>query len=54
MSLHTTEALILRTYKLNDNDRIVVFLTRLKGEKVPGSRKARAARDRASAGRSNR
>ena len=28
MPLHTTDALILRTYKLGDSDRIVVFLTR--------------------------
>ena len=53
MSLHTTEALILRTYKLNDNDRIVVFLTRDKGKKRGVAKGARSS-NRASAGRSNR
>jgi DNA repair protein RecO (recombination protein O) len=46
MSLHTTEALILRTYKLNDNDRIVVFLTRLKGKKRGVAKGARSSRSR--------
>ena len=46
MSLHTTEALILRTYKLNDNDRIVVFLTRDKGEKRGVAKGARSSKSR--------
>ena len=33
MPLHTTDALILRTYKLGESDRIVVFLTRDRGKK---------------------
>ncbi len=33
MPLYTTEALILRTYKLKEADRIVVFLTRDRGKK---------------------
>ncbi len=33
MPLYTTEALILRTYKLGEADRIVVFLTRDRGKK---------------------
>ena len=44
MSLHTTEALILRTYKLNDADRIVVFLTRDHGKKRGVAKGARRAR----------
>jgi DNA repair protein RecO (recombination protein O) len=46
MSLHTTEALILRTYKLNDNDRIVVFLTREKGKKRGVAKGARSSKSR--------
>ena len=33
MPLHTTDALILRTYKLGESDRLVVFLTRDRGKK---------------------
>ena len=33
MPLYTAEALILRTYKLGDADRLVVFLTRDRGKK---------------------
>ena len=32
MPLYTTDALILRTYKLGESDRIVVFLTRDRGK----------------------
>jgi DNA repair protein RecO (recombination protein O) len=46
MSLHTTEALILRTYKLNDADRIVVFLTRDHGKKRGVAKGARSSRSR--------
>jgi DNA repair protein RecO (recombination protein O) len=46
MSLHTTEALILRTYKLNDADRIVVFLTRDRGKKRGVAKGARRMRSR--------
>src|SRR5918995_2412369 len=44
MPLHTAEALILRTYKLGEADRIVVFLTRDRGKKrgvAPNARKSR-------------
>ena len=44
MPLHTTDALILRTYKLGESDRIVVFLTRDRGKKrgvAPNARKSR-------------
>src|SRR5215467_14368292 len=33
MPLYTTDALILRSYKLGESDRIVVFLTRDRGKK---------------------
>src|SRR5712691_6343588 len=33
MPLYTTDALILRTYKLGESDRIVVFLTRDRGKR---------------------
>jgi DNA repair protein RecO (recombination protein O) len=46
MSLHTTEALILRTYKLNDADRIVVFLTRDRGKKRGVAKGARRLRSK--------
>ena len=45
MPLHKTEALILRTYKLGEADRIVVFLTRDRGKKrgvANGARRARS------------
>ena len=44
MPLFTAEALILRTYKLGEADRIVVFLTRDRGKKrgvAPNARKSR-------------
>jgi DNA repair protein RecO (recombination protein O) len=50
MSLHTTEALILRTYKLNDADRIVVFLTRDRGKKRGVAKGARRLKSRFGAG----
>ena len=46
MPLYKTEALILRTYKLGESDRIVVFLTRDRGKKrgvANGARRARSA-----------
>jgi DNA repair protein RecO (recombination protein O) len=46
MSLHTTEALILRTYKLADADRIVVFLTRDRGKKRGVAKGARRLKSR--------
>ena len=45
MPLYTTEALILRTYKLGEADRIVVFLTRDRGKKrgvANGARRAKS------------
>ena len=44
MPLHTTDALILRTYKLNDADRIVVFLTRDRGKKRGVAKGARRSK----------
>jgi DNA repair protein RecO (recombination protein O) len=46
MPLHSTDALILRTYKLNDADRIVVFLTRDRGKKRGVAKGARRMRSR--------
>lgn len=46
MSLHTTDALILRTYKLGELDRIVVFLTRDRGKKRGVAKNARRSRRR--------
>src|SRR3954452_6426552 len=46
MPLHTTDALILRTYKLGESDRIVVFLTRDRGKKRGVAKKARQSRRR--------
>lgn len=46
MALHTTEALILRTYKLSDADRIVVFLTRDRGKKRGVAKGARSMKSR--------
>lgn len=46
MPLHTSDALILRTYKLNDADRIVVFLTRDRGKKRGVAKGARRMRSR--------
>jgi len=45
MPVYTSEALILRTYKLGESDRIVVFLTRDRGKKrgvAQGARKAKS------------
>ena len=45
MPVYTSEALILRTYKLGEADQIVVFLTRDRGKKrgvAKGSRRARS------------
>jgi DNA repair protein RecO (recombination protein O) len=44
--VYTSEALILRTYKLGEADRIVVFLTRDRGKKRGVARGARRARSR--------
>src|SRR5262249_1187802 len=46
MPLHTTDALILRTYKLGESDRIVVFLTRDCGKKRGVAKNARQSRRR--------
>jgi DNA repair protein RecO (recombination protein O) len=45
LPVYTSEALILRTYKLGESDRIVVFLTRDRGKKrgvAKGARKAKS------------
>src|SRR3954471_22394779 len=45
MPVYTSDALILRTYKLAESDRIVVFLTRDRGKKrgvAKGARKAKS------------
>lgn len=44
--LHTAEALVLRTYKLGEADRIVVFLTRDRGKKRGVAKGARRHRSR--------
>lgn len=44
MPLYTSEALILRTYKLGEADRIVVFLTRDRGKRRGVAKGARRAR----------
>jgi DNA repair protein RecO (recombination protein O) len=44
--VYTSEALILRTYKLGETDRIVVFLTRDRGKKRGVARGARRPRSR--------
>jgi DNA repair protein RecO (recombination protein O) len=46
LALHTTDALILRTYKLGESDRIVVFLTRDRGKKRGVAKNARQSRRR--------
>jgi DNA repair protein RecO (recombination protein O) len=46
MPLFTTDALILRTYKLGESDRIVVFLTRDCGKKRGVAKNARQSRKR--------
>ena len=44
MPLYTADALILRTYRLGESDRIVVFLTRDRGKKRGVAKGARRAR----------
>jgi DNA repair protein RecO (recombination protein O) len=44
--LYTADALVLRTYKLGEADRIVVFLTRDRGKKRGVAKGARRARSR--------
>jgi recombinational DNA repair protein (RecF pathway) len=46
MPLFTTDALILRTYKLGESDRIVVFLTRDRGKKRGVAKNAGQSRRR--------
>ena len=46
MPQYTTDALILRTYKLGESDRIVVFLTRDRGKKRGIAKHARQSRRR--------
>jgi DNA repair protein RecO len=46
MPLYTTDALVLRTYKLGESDRIVVFLTRDRGKKRGVAKNARQSRRR--------
>jgi DNA repair protein RecO (recombination protein O) len=46
MPLHTTDALILKTYALGESDRIVVFLTRDRGKKRGVAKNARQSRRR--------
>ncbi|HZT75018.1 MAG TPA: DNA repair protein RecO [Vicinamibacterales bacterium] len=46
MPVHSTDALVLRTYKLGELDRIVVFLTRDRGKKRGVAKNARKSRRR--------
>src|SRR5512132_1426199 len=46
MPVYKSEALILRTYKLGEADRIVVFLTRERGKKRGVAQGARRPRSR--------
>ena len=46
MPVYTSDALILRTYKLGEADRIVVFLTRDRGKKRGVAKNARQSRRR--------
>jgi DNA repair protein RecO (recombination protein O) len=46
MPLYTTDALVLRTYKLGEADRIVVFLTSDRGKKRGVAKSARRTRSR--------
>jgi DNA repair protein RecO (recombination protein O) len=46
LPLHTGDALVLRTYKLGEADRIVVFLTRDRGKKRGVAKGARRPRSR--------
>jgi DNA repair protein RecO (recombination protein O) len=50
MPVYTSEALILRTYKLGEADRIVVFLTRDRGKKRGVAKGARRARSKFTGG----
>jgi DNA repair protein RecO (recombination protein O) len=50
MPLHTTDALILRTYQLGEADRIVVFLTRDRGKKRGVANRARGPKSRFAGG----
>ncbi|MFB3854510.1 MAG: DNA repair protein RecO [Vicinamibacterales bacterium] len=50
MPLYTAEALVLRTYKFGEADRIVVFLTKDRGKKRGVARAARRQRSRFQAG----
>src|SRR6185436_13408171 len=50
MPVYTSEALILRTYKLGEADRIVVFLTRDRGKKRGVAQGARRPRSRFTGG----
>jgi DNA repair protein RecO (recombination protein O) len=46
MPLYSADALILRTYKLGEADRIVVFLTRDRGKKRGVAKGARRLKSR--------
>ena len=46
MPFYTSDALILRTYKLGESDRVVVFLTRDRGKKRGVAKNARQSRRR--------
>ena len=46
MPLYTADALVLRTYKLAEADRIVVFLTADRGKKRGVAKSARRPRSR--------
>ena len=50
MPLYTADALILRTYKLGESDRIVVFLTSDRGKRRGVAKGARRSRSRFSGG----
>jgi len=50
MPVYTSEALILRTYKLGEADRIVVFLTRDRGKKRGVAKGARRAKSKFTGG----
>ena len=50
MPVYTSDALILRTYKLGETDRIVVFLTRDRGKKRGVAKGARRAKSRFTGG----
>ena len=50
MPVYTSEALILRTYKLGESDLIVVFLTRDRGKKRGVAKGARRSKKRFAGG----